>query len=218
MLLIVLYNGADPWNAARTLDDLIDPVPPVLSEYRPQQVYFLIDEQRIAEQGNLPQRNLSAALFRLEASRTPSKVLTILHALVEGFAASEQTSLRRAFTVWFNRVFLPKRLPGVKFESLADLHEVHDMLSNRVESWTEQWKRGGLEQGRQETRYLLARQARHRFGPAVAAQAEPLLTAIANPLQLADLGDALLSCADGTAWLHVFHQERSASTTGNEHL
>lgn len=154
MLLIVLYNGADPWNAARTLDDLIEPVPPVLSEYRPQQVY---------------------------------------------------------------RVFLPKRLPGVKFESLADLHEVHDMLSNRVESWTEQWKREGLEQGRQETRYLLARQARHRFGPAVAAQAEPLLTAIANPLQLADLGDALLSCADGTAWLHVFHQERSASTTGNEH-
>lgn len=60
-------------------------------------------------------------------------------------------------------------------------------------------------------------QARHRFGPAVAAQAEPLLTAIADPLQLADLGDALLSCTDGTAWLHVLHQARSASTTGDEH-
>lgn len=91
------------------------------------------------------------------------------------------------------------------------------MLSNRVWSWTDQSKREGLEQGRQETRHLLARQARHRFDPAVAAQAEPLLTAIADPLQLADLGDALLSCADGTAWLHVLHQARSTSTTGDEH-
>lgn len=49
VLPIVLYNGADPWNAARTLDDLTGPAPPVLSEYRPQQVYFLIDEQRIAD-------------------------------------------------------------------------------------------------------------------------------------------------------------------------
>ncbi len=233
VLPIVLYNGASPWNAACALDDLIEPAPPVLREYRPQQAYFLIDEQRVAEQGNLPQRNLSAALFRLEASRTPAEVLTILHALVEWLAAPEQTGLRRAFTIWFNRVFLPKRLAGVEFESMTDLHEVHDMLSNRVESWTEQWKREGLtegrkegrkegleqglERGRQETRHLLARQACHRFGSAIATQTEPLLTAIADPRQLADLGDALLSCPDGTAWLRVLHQVRSPSTTGDEH-
>jgi|GEM_PF-2921869 len=64
------------------------------------------------------------------------------------------------------------------------------MLSYRVESWTDQWKREGLERGlgqsRQETRRLLAHQARHRFGPAIATQAEPLLTAIVDPVQLAD--------------------------------
>ncbi|MCB2263763.1 MAG: transposase [Candidatus Thiosymbion ectosymbiont of Robbea hypermnestra] len=91
------------------------------------------------------------------------------------------------------------------------------MLSNRVESWTDQWKREGLEQGRQETRHLLARQARHRFGPAVATQAEPFLTAIADPTQLADLGDALLSCPDGTAWLHALHQAQSMPIAGDEH-
>ena len=95
-----------------------------------------------------------------------------------------------------DRFFLPKRLPGVAFESLADLHEVHDMLSNRVESWTEQWKREGLEQGlergRQETCYLLTRLAHHRFGSGIATQAEPLLTSIADPVQLVDLGDVLL--------------------------
>ncbi len=155
-----------------------------------------------------------------------------LHALVEWLKAPEQTSLRRAFTVWFNRVFLPKRLSGVEFESLSDLHEVHDMLANRVESWTDQWKREGLEQGlergleqglerglergleqgRQEMRHLLARQVRHRFGPAIATQTEPLLTGIVDPLQLSDLGDALLSCPDGAAWLRVLRQARSTST------
>lgn len=215
VLPIVLYNGADPWNAARALDDLIEPAPSVLHRYRPQQAYFLLDEQRVAEQGDLPQRNLSAALFRLEASRTPAEVLTILHALVEWLAAPEQAGLRRAFTVWLNRAFLPKRLAGVEFESMTDLHEVHNMLSNRVESWTEQWKQEGLEQGRQETRHLLTRLARHRFGPGIAAQTEPLLTAIADPRQLEDLGDALITCPDGTAWLHVLRQARPTPTAGD---
>jgi len=44
VLPIVLYNGADPWNAAHTLDDLIEPTPPVLHDYRPQQAYFMIDD------------------------------------------------------------------------------------------------------------------------------------------------------------------------------
>jgi len=151
-------------------------------------------------------------------------VLTILHALVEWLKAPEQTSLRRAFTVWLNRVFLPRRLPGVEFESMTDLHEVRNMLSNRVESWTDQWKREGLkqgleqglEQGRQATRHLLTRQAGRRFGPTIAVQAEPLLMAISDPLQLEDLGDALLSCPDGIAWLHVLRQAQATRLAGNE--
>lgn len=55
----------------------------------------------------------------------------------------------RAGAACAERVQATTGLLGVKFESLADLHEVHDMLSNRVE----------------------AHRARHRFGPAVAASA-----------------------------------------------
>jgi len=152
VLPIVLYNGADLWNAAETPGDLIESAPSILHEYRPQQAHFLIDEQSVAEQGNLPQRNLSAALFRLEASRTPAEVLTILHALVEWLEAPEQVGLRRAFTVWLDRVFLPKRLPGVELEPMTDLHEVRNMLPNCVESWTDQWKCEGLEQGLKQRR------------------------------------------------------------------
>ncbi len=84
------------------------------------------------------------------------------------------------------------------------------MLSENVESWTDQWKREGLEQGleqgRQETRHLLARLARRRFGPTIAAQAEPLLAAIAVPQYLEELGELLLSCPDGAAWLRALRE------------
>ncbi|WP_243448271.1 DUF4351 domain-containing protein [Candidatus Thiosymbion oneisti] len=93
------------------------------------------------------------------------------------------------------------------------------MLFNRVGSWIDQWKRQGLEQGleqgRRETRHLFTRQARRRFGPAIAAQAESLLTAISDPLQLEELGDALLSCPDGTAWLRILHQAQPTPSTGS---
>jgi len=63
-----------------------------------------------------------------------------------------------------------------------------------------------LEQGRQETRHLLARLAHRRFGTAITAQAEPLLAAIASPQQLKELGELLLACPDGVEWLQTLDQ------------
>lgn len=162
---------------------------------------------RIAEAGRLPEQNLSAALFRLEASRGPAEVLEVLKALIEWLQAPEQAGLRRAFTVWFKRVFLPKRLPGVNFETMNDLHEVSGMLSERIESWEQQWERRGLEKGLQQglvaERQLLLRMIRKRFGTEVAEQSLPLLERIDDPQPLEDLGEALLDSADAEAWLQA---------------
>ena len=111
---MVLYNGVTPWRAAETLEPLIEPAPPLLERYRPRQAYLLLDEQRLAKAGSLPERNLCAALFRLEASRGAGEAMGIVRALLDWLKAPEQTGLRRAFAVWFGRVFLPKRLPGVQ--------------------------------------------------------------------------------------------------------
>ncbi len=191
VLPIVLYNGIKPWDAGRQLEALIAPGPAILRDYRPRQGYYLLDEIRIAEAGGLPERNLSAALFRLEASRTPAEVLGILTALVEWLHAPEQTSLRRAFTVWISRVFLPRRLPGVAIESMNDLHEVRSMLAERYETWTEQWQREGLEKGlkeglkkgRQEGEaVVLQRLLTLKFGPPDASSQRRIATADADTL------------------------------------
>ena len=213
MLPLVLYNGASPWSAADSLEPLIEPAPPVLDSYRPRQAYLLLDEQQRAKAGMLPEHNLCTALFRLEASRGAEEVLTILQALVNWLQAPEQTSLRRAFAVWFGRVFLPKRLPGVDMPPLTDLTEVYDMLADNVETWTDQWKRKGLEQGLEQglnaVRQMLVRQARRRFGPAIAEQTEPMLARIDNLQQLEDFGDQLLLSQDGEGWLGVVRKAGS---------
>lgn len=121
--------------------------------------------------------------------------------------APEQTALRRAFAVWFGRVFLPKRLPGVQLPPLGDLSEVYDMLADNLETWTDQWKQQGLEQGleqgRRATRHLLVRQVRRRFGPTIAAQTEPLLAQVTDLQTLEELGDQLLVSPDGHDWLRA---------------
>ncbi len=91
-----------------------------------------------------------AALFRLEHSREPEDVRRVVERLVEWLAAPEQTSLRRAFTVWLRRVLLPARLPGVVMPEVTELQEVRSMLAERVIEWTKEWKQQGLEEGRRE--------------------------------------------------------------------
>jgi hypothetical protein len=99
VLPIVLYNGNPRWDAPQGVAELIVPVPRGLETYRPRLKYFLLDEGGYAEAELAPLRNLAAALFRLENSRTPQDVERVLAALVAWLEAPEQTSLRRAFTV-----------------------------------------------------------------------------------------------------------------------
>lgn len=177
VLPVVLYNGARRWTAAEEVADLIESVPGGLDRYRPRQCYLLLEEARYSETELAPVKNLVAALFRLENSRTPEDVGRVVEALIGWLRDPEQAGLRRAFTVWLKRVFLPGRLPGVRIEEVKDLQEVRTMLADRVDEWTRDWKQQGLEEGRREGKLegklegkregeaeLLARQLEHKFG------------------------------------------------------
>ena len=59
----------------------------------------------------------------------------------------------------------------------------------------------GLQQGLDIERHLLLRLVRRRFGEMAAADSAPLLAQISEPAVLEDLGEALLDCVDGEAWL-----------------
>ena len=150
VLPLVLYNGQYRWRAPLELDQLIHPAPAGLEKYRPQVCYLLLDEGRFAPDDLNNLTNLVAALFRLENSRTEQEIQSVLVHLIEWLKAPGQTSLRRTFTVWFNRVLLPTKAPDAHFTELNDLNEVHTMLAERVKQWTQEWKQEGLQEGRQE--------------------------------------------------------------------
>ena len=182
---LVLYNGERKWTAPLELSELIDSIPGQIHLYQPNIRYALLEE-RAFEGEPLPEvKNLVSALFGLENSKKPEDIQRILTALIEWLKQPEQTGLRRNFTVWIKRVLLPARVPGVQFEQVHDLHEVHSMLAERVISWTEEWKQEGIEQGIVlADANTLRRQLAHRFGPLSEESEEKISLATKQQLEL----------------------------------
>ena len=69
--------------------ELVATVPGGLERYRPCLRYFLLDEGRFTEDDLAPLRNLAAAPFWLENSRTPADVQRVLRALIDWLKAPD---------------------------------------------------------------------------------------------------------------------------------
>jgi len=164
VLPLILYNGSHPWNAALSMEELIQHVSGGLSRYRPDFRYLLLEERAYREEG-LPAHNLVSGIFRLEKSQYPEDIHAVVTSLIDWLKLPDQVSLRRAFTVWIRRVLLPVRLPGQELPEVNDLMEVQTMLAERVKEWTREWKEEGLQQGMQKgALQLLMRQLEKKFG------------------------------------------------------
>ena len=86
------------------------------------------------------------AIFNLEKSQQPDDVRRVVNTLIFWLKSPEQSSLRRAFTVWINRVLLPVKLPGQVVPKVNELMGIKTMLAERVKEWTKEWKEEGMQQ------------------------------------------------------------------------
>jgi len=198
VLPLVLYNGLRPWGAALKMSELIIPVPG-LERFQPGLEYRLIDEQRYDTASLAGLRNLVAALFRLEQSRGPEDVQTVVAPLSEWLGSPETRELQRDFVTWLTRVLLPSRISGETVPEVDKLQEFQSMLEQNVIDWTRDWKQQGLEEGRREGRQegeaaLLLLLLERRFGPLGAAVEERIAGADAE--QLLVWGERLLAAKD----------------------
>lgn len=209
VLPIVLYNGETRWRAAVELAELIEPAPAELQPYQPRQRYLLLDEGTYNDTHLAGLRNWVAAVFRLENSRTPEDVLAVVTTLLDWLQHPEQTRLRRAFTVWIQRVILADRAPEAVTESLIELDEVRTMLAQRVQEWKQQWRAEGHAEGHAEgraeelknERFILLRQAHLRFASTTADALAPLLEQVQTPEPLAQIGEWIIQCPSGEEFL-----------------
>jgi hypothetical protein len=197
VFVLVLYNGIRPWNAALDVADLIEPVPGGLEAYRPRFRYALLDENRVPELELESERNVAAALFRLEKSRG----LDEFRRAVGRIAANVQVDegLRKSVYAWLTQVLMPARFPGLQVPEAQSLEEIHTMLAERVMEWTREWKEEGRQEGRQEgiqqgLQDLLLSQMEARFGP-VPAQIRRSVEEIHDPEELKRLGKRLFAAS-----------------------
>ncbi|MBF0109958.1 MAG: Rpn family recombination-promoting nuclease/putative transposase [Magnetococcales bacterium] len=201
VLPVVLYNGKPEWTAALEVSDLITSIPGGLDPFRPRMRYLLIDETRYGDAELESMQNLSAALFRLEKSRTPQEIRNVLKNLIDWLKAPGQSSLRRAFTVMLGRVLLPKRLPGQSIQEFNDLQGMDAMLAETVQEWTQQWKSEGLQEGlkkglkegrkeglkegrKEEAAAILLKQIRRKFGHVPDGTTEKIKSAEVEVLEI----------------------------------
>ena len=152
VLPVVLYNGKPRWRPPIEMSDLIQHIPGGLERYRPRFTFLLLDEGRYRDDDLKQLKNVVSALFRLENSRDPERIMAVVTSLLEWLAGDEQASLRRAFAVWFNRVFFHSHKGKKEIPEFEELTEVRSMLAETVVEWKEEWKREGREEGREEGR------------------------------------------------------------------
>jgi len=186
---VVLYNGESSWNVPVELEELVTEVEG-LQAYVPRCRYLLLEERELRLEEAESARNLAAALFRLERSRTAEDIKAVVEKLAEWLTDPGQASLRRTLVSWLRQALMPARLGGAPMPEVSELSEVRDMLQERVIQWTEEWKqdglRQGLKQGLEQGRAAMVKLVERRFGSLTPEQRESVIAA-----DLEELADRL---------------------------
>ena len=147
---IVIYNGSKTWKAPQEVAALFAPMPESLKFYRPQHRHFLLDESRVPGDELDRSRGLVAQLLRLERAQEPEQVRQIVKELIVQLHEPEYLLLRRAFTVWLNRVVLKRSGITEEVPEFQDLREVDAMLEERAAQWKDEYIRQGVMIGKAE--------------------------------------------------------------------
>ncbi|QEP42410.1 DUF4351 domain-containing protein [Ectothiorhodospiraceae bacterium BW-2] len=85
--------------------------------------------------------------------------------LTKQLKGEHNRELRRAFTIWINRMVLKRLAPADKLPEINELSEVQSMLAERMTQLTQEWQQEGEQRGvKKGERKLLERQIIRRFG------------------------------------------------------
>jgi predicted transposase YdaD len=156
ILPIVLYNGSQRWTAATDIADLIPAVPGLVSEFKPNLKYLLIDENAYSTHELSSLRNLVAAVFQFEQAQSPSSIEDIINLLIEWLA--DRPDLKRMFALWIRATLMRKQNYSISLPQIDDLQEIKVMLADRLEEWAHGYiaegelkgKQQGLQEGKQQ--------------------------------------------------------------------
>jgi predicted transposase/invertase (TIGR01784 family) len=204
---VVVYHGAATWRVSAQFADGVAAAP-ALRAYVPECVYHLVDLGGYRDEDLRGAVILQTALltlkyiFRDELRERLPEILGLLRAL-------EQSSSGLDYLITLLRYLAQSasRLDGEELRKVATraLSGGDELMTTIAEQWVQEGLQRGLQQGLRQgvdsERQLLLRMTRRRFGSRAAEHSQPLLARIGEPEVLEELGEVLLDCADGEAWL-----------------
>ena len=160
ILPIVLYNGARRWKAATEVSDLIAVVPGLVAQFRPQMRYLLIDEGAYADAHLASQRNLVAAIFRIEHPDQPEHIRELIQLLDVWLA--DMPELRRTFVLWLRATLMRRSNYTLHIPLIEDLKELDMAMAPQWAKWAQDFRQEGQHSsGVQSLQKLLTK----RFSP-----------------------------------------------------
>ena len=150
VLPVLFYNGSERWSVATDLGSSLGDLDPSEETYRPRLRYRLVDEAAYPLEKLMAMDSPVAELFLIERCEDGPEVFARLPPLRRSIPASE-TSLRRAFATWLQKVVLPRF--GLSPEDVSadlTLEEIETMLAVNLKLWNPKLWEEGRQEGRQE--------------------------------------------------------------------
>ena len=149
----------------------------------------------------MPRRNLLRAVAAVEQSRSFEDVLRVREALQPWLRDPRAAELQRAFVDWMRQIAERMAPAGAVVPPVRTLEEMRMSVVERAAEWPKQWLREGLEQGIDQQRALLCRQAGARYGDDTAARLAEVVGPITEPERLAEIGEWLVRCDTAAEFL-----------------
>ena len=163
VLPVVLYNGASPWTAAASVEELVAPEarPPAPAAAVPVfagSSYVTLDVGR-AEGGESAPEDVVSLVIGIERMSSQEDGYATLVEAFSVLRGAEHRALRRVFHTWFSLLVGPGAGGAViegfeEMERLEEAGELRTPVQDRVRAWREadreQGRAEGVEQGRAE--------------------------------------------------------------------
>ena len=192
VLHVVLYNGDAPWDAPRSLAELV-PRRQYDGAAQLDLSYDVVDLVA-AEADDLPRPNLISWVADVERSRRAAALAERVRELGQWLAAEDEPELTRSFDLWLGAL---GRKWGVKLPSIRDYEEASAVLLEKIDRWEAEILERGVEQGVEQGLLDSIREALElRFGPGAARPLADRLEAAGDVQRLKQLLRAAIQAPD----------------------
>ena len=218
MLLILVYNGIEPWTATGQASDLV-PLPSAQAErdlalLQPQ-AYRLLAAGGALTSGarraeDWPLKNRVSATVRLQASEAPDNLLPRLLDEAARFPGAANEAFRQALHAWAKALWIDQTGAVSGFPAFDELERKGEKaMTTLLKANWDRWEAGvraesreegirqGIEQVRAAERARLGRQTALKFDALTGERLSDVLNELAAREALDQVADWIIECGSG---------------------